>query len=284
VILGQNYEEELAAQISQRLLLDEPLHVQYINWITGVIQGDLGDSFVIAQGQPVSGMLINRLPVTLELTIFSIVIALFIAIPAGVVSAVERDTIFDHAARIAALTGVSLPSFFLGVALILLFGVYLSFPWASGGYTPLQESVSQNLKKMFLPAITLGTAYSAVIMRMLRSTMLDVLDQEYIQVGRAFGIGETRLTLVDAVRNAFIPVITVIGTSMGRLLGGAVITETIFRMPGIGRLIVTGVEARDYPVVQGTVLFIAVIFLVINLLVDISYSYIDPRIRYEGGR
>lgn len=283
VILGQNYNEQLARQIRERLLLDQALYVQYFHWMTSAIQGDLGTSIVMNQGRPVTEMLINRFYVTAELAVIAMAIALLIAIPTGIISAVKQNSASDHIARIVALTGVSIPDFYLGIILIILFGVHFSFPWATGGYTSPGESLSMNLKQMLLPAITLGTALSAVTMRMMRSTMLDVLDQEYIQVGKAFGVSEARLVLVDAAKNAFIPVITVIGLSMGRLLNGAVLTETVFRIPGIGSLVVGGIFARDYPVIQAVVLFIAVVFVVVNLLVDITYAYLDPRIRYGGG-
>jgi len=283
VMLGQNYNDELARQIRARLLLDQPLYVQYYHWLSSAVTGDLGTSIVISQGEPITGMLVDRLYVTIQLSVISLAVALIIAIPAGIISAVQQDSASDHFARIVALTGVSVPDFYLGILLIILFGVYFSFPWATGGYTSPLVDPTGNLKQMLLPAATLGTALSAVTMRMMRSTMLDVLDKEYIEVARAFGVSKSEVILVDALKNAFIPVITVIGLSMGRLLNGAVLTETIFRIPGVGRLVVTSIFARDYPVIQAVVLLVAVIFVVVNLAVDLTYAYLDPRIRYGGG-
>ena len=180
------------------------------------------------------------------------------------------------------MLGVSVPNFFLGIMMILVFGVFLHEPWATGGFVPLGKSVKDNLIHMLLPAIALGTAYSALLMRMLRSSMLDVMSQDYVRTARAMGIGWASIVRQDIVKNALIPVTTVLGNSIGYLLGGSVITETIFRLPGIGRLIIIGIDRRDYPVIQGVVLSIVLIRIIVNLSVDMLYSILDPRIRYGG--
>jgi peptide/nickel transport system permease protein len=283
IIAGQTQDPELIADLREQLWLDRPLHIQYLHWLDrAVFHFDLGNSFTVQSGTPVTDLLLQRLPVTLQLTVMSMAVAIAIAVPAGIVSAVKQDELSDHVARVIALTGISIPDFYLGILLIVLFAVYFTFPWATGGYTPPGEDLTDNLLRMSLPAITLGTAYSAIVMRMMRSSMLDVLNKEYIQVARAMGVGDLRVVLVDATKNALIPVVTVIGLALGRLLNGAVLTETVFRMPGVGRLVITSVFRRDYPVIQGVVLFIAVIYVFANLAVDLTYAYLNPRIRYGG--
>ncbi|MBE9514016.1 MAG: ABC transporter permease [Chloroflexi bacterium] len=284
VMLGPMDDPALRARLIRQLGLDLPLHEQYLRWLGKVLQGDLSISVTIQRGSPVVELLAQRYAVTLELAFLSAIVALLIAVPAGITSALRQNRLSDHIARIVAMVGVSVPNFFLGIMLILIIGVSLHQPWATGGFVPLSESLSENLIRMFLPAIALGTAYSALVMRMLRSSMLDVMSQDYVRTARAMGIGWASIVRQDIVKNALIPVITVMGNSIGYLLGGSIVTETIFRLPGIGRLIIIGVDRRDYPVIQGVVLSIVLIRIVINLSVDVLYSVIDPRIRYgEGG-
>ncbi|MGD9002646.1 MAG: ABC transporter permease [Anaerolineae bacterium] len=280
VMLGPMDDPALRAKLVRQLGLDLPLHQQYLRWLGKALQGDLGISVTIQRGSPVLELLVQRYAITLELALLSIIIAVVIAVPAGVISALRQNRLSDHISRIVAMTGVSVPNFFLGIMLILLIGVFLRQPWATGGFVPLKQGLRDNLRQMLLPALALGTAYSAIVMRMLRSSMLDVMSQDYVRTARAMGIGWSSIIRRDIVKNALIPVTTVMGNAIGYLLGGSVVTETIFRLPGIGRLIIIGVDRRDYPVIQGIVLSIVVIRIVINLSVDILYSVIDPRIRY----
>ncbi len=280
IMLGPIQDPALVTKLEQQLGLDLPLHEQYIRWILNVLTGDLGISATIQRGSPVTELIGQRYKVTLEVAFLSLIVALLIGIPAGILSALRQNKLSDHISRIIALLGVSIPNFFLGIILVLIFGVYLRQRWGTGGFVPLSENVWENLIRMVLPAFALGTAYAAVIMRMLRSTMLDVMSKDYVRTARAMGIGWTNSVRRDIVKNAFIPVTTVIGNSVGYLLGGAIVTETVFRLPGMGSLIITGVFRRDFPVIQGIVLAIVVIRILVNLLVDVLYSYLDPRIRY----
>lgn len=285
VMLGPMQDPALIEKLRHQLGLDLPLWQQYLRWLGNVLQGDLGISVTIQRGAPVSELLKERYAVTLELAFLSMVVALLIAFPTGIISALRQNKLADHVSRIIALAGLSIPNFFLGIILILGIGVYLQQPWATGGYVRLSESVPKNLRQMFLPALALGTAYSAIVMRMLRSSMLDVKGQDYVRTAHAMGIRSGSVIRNDMVKNALIPVITVIGLSVGYLLGGSIVTETVFRLPGVGSLIITGVFRRDFPVVQGVVLTIVVIRIVVNLITDLTYSIIDPRIRYgEEGR
>ena len=282
VMLGQLDDPALRERIMHELGLDLPLHEQYLRWLGNALRGDLGFSVNLQRGSSVKELLLQRYGVTLELAFFSAIIALLIAVPAGIISAMQQNKLSDHVARLAAMLGVSVPNFFLGIMMILVFGVFLHKPWATGGFTPLSKSVKDNLIHMLLPAIALGTAYSALLMRMLRSSMLDVMSQDYVRTARAMGIGWVSIVRQDIIKNALIPVTTVMGNSIGYLLGGSVITETIFRLPGVGRLIIIGIERRDYPVIQGVVLSIVLIRIIVNLSVDMLYSVLDPRIRYGG--
>lgn len=280
VMLGPMQDPALVEKLRHQLGLDLPLYQQYLRWIGKALQGDLGISVTIQRGASVMELLRQRYAVTLELAFLSMVIALLIAMPTGITSALRQNRVSDHLSRLVAMFGVSIPNFFLGIMLILIIGVYLRQPWATGGHVPLDDSVTENLQRMLLPALALGTAYSAIVMRMLRSSMLDVMSQDYVRTAKAMGIGWGSIVRQDIVKNALIPVITVIGNSIGYLLGGSIVTETIFRMPGVGRLIITGVFRRDFPVIQGIVLTIVIIRIAVNLSVDILYSVIDPRIRY----
>ncbi|ACZ38116.1 nickel ABC transporter permease [Sphaerobacter thermophilus] len=277
-MLGEEATPEAVAALRAKLGLDQPLPVQYLRWVGSVLQGDLGRS--IRSNQPVSEAIAQRLPVTLELAILSVLIGVAIAIPVGIVSAMRRNSPLDTASTGAALLGVSLPNFFLAILLIFIFSVHLR--WLPPiGYTPLADGVLDNLKRMLMPAITLGTALSAIVMRMTRSSLLEVLDQDYVRTARAKGLAEMRVIRVHALKNSLIPVATVVGLQIGGLLGGAIITETIFALPGIGRLLVDSIFQRDFPLVQGVVLFTSLAFLVVNLLVDLLYAFLDPRIRYS---
>ena len=280
VMLGPMQDAVLIAKLRHQLGLDLPLYQQYLLWAGKALQGDFVISVTIHRGAPVMSLIAQRFSVTLELAFLSMVIAILIAVPAGIISALRQNRLSDHIARIVALLGVSIPNFFLGILLILIIGVYLLQSWGAGGFIPLRKSIGENLIRMLLPAIALGTAYSAVVMRMMRSAMLDVMSHDYVRTARAMGIGQASIVKKDIVKNALIPVITVMGNAIGYLLGGSIVTETVFRLPGVGNLIITGVFRRDYPVIQGIVLTIVVVRILINLIVDILYSYLDPRIRY----
>ena len=282
VMLGPMQSEELVTQIRAELGLDRPLYVQYATWVFDAFRGDLGTSWTVQSGTPVTQLILQRLPVTLELSLLSMIVAIAIAIPAGIVSAVRQDRPADHAARIAALGGISIPDFWLGIILIMIFAVQFNFPWATGGWVPPWEDPVANLQQLFLPTITLGTAYSALIARMMRSEMLETLSQDYIRTARAMGVSVREVVLKDAAKNALIPVVTVIGVGLGQLMNGAILTETVFNLPGIGRLLILSIDRRDYRVIQALILFIAVVFVFANLAVDVLYAYLDPRIRYEG--
>ncbi|MDP8908449.1 MAG: ABC transporter permease [Chloroflexota bacterium] len=277
-ILGEEATPQAVAALRAKLGLDQPIPVQYAKWLGSVLRGDLGRS--IRSNQPVSEAIAERLPVTVELAILSIAISLSIAIPAGIVAAMRRNSVLDAGSTFLALLGVSLPNFFLAILLILVFGVQLQVlpPF---GYQPITQGLGGNLQRMILPAITLGTALAAIVTRMMRSSLLEVLDQDYIRTARAKGLREGRMIQAHALKNALMPVVTIVGLQIGGLLGGAIITESIFVLPGIGRLLVDAIFQRDFPLVQGVVLFVSLAFLFSNFAVDIAYAYLDPRIRYS---
>ncbi|WP_152420528.1 ABC transporter permease [Halococcus thailandensis] len=280
---SQPASAEQIQDIRQQLNLDEPIYVQYGDWAWDALHGELGRSWSITQGTAVNDLIIQRIPLTAELALLSMILAIAIGIPAGIIGAVYQDQIADHAARVVALSGISIPDFWLGIMLIVVFGVQFQISWASGSWIPLSESVTGNLKHLIFPVITLGTAYSGLIARMMRSEMLDALNGGYIRTAQAMGISNRTIVFRDAAKNAFIPVLTVIGIGLARLMNGALLTETVFNLPGIGQLLVTSIARRDYRVIQGIVLFVAVIFIVSNIIVDVLYAYLDPRIRLSGG-
>lgn len=280
VMLGDYQDPVLIERLRHQLGLDLPLYKQYLHWAGNILRGDLGFSITVHRGAPVTELLMQRMSVTIELAAFSMVIALLIAIPAGIISALRQNKLSDHVARLIALAGVSIPNFFLGILLILLVGVYLRQPWGAGGFVPVSRDLGRNLLHLLLPAIALGTAYAAIIMRMMRSAMLDVMGQDYVRTARAMGVSWPNIVRRDIVKNALIPVVTVIGNSIGYLLGGAIVTETVFHIPGMGNLVINGIFRRDFPVIQAVVLFIVVLRIAINLGVDLLYGVLDPRIRY----
>lgn len=269
VMLGPLSSEELVRQIRLEMGFNRPLYVQYGLWMLDALQGDFGVSWTVQQGTPVTDIIVERIPLTVELSILSMITAILIAIPAGIISAVRKDKPADHAARIAALSGISIPDFWLGIILIMIFAVQFSFPWATGGWTPPWVDPVANLQQLFLPVITLGTAYSALIARMMRSEMLDTLSQDYVKTARAMGIGAREIVLKDASKNALIPVVTVIGVGLGQLMNGAILTETVFNLPGIGKLLILAIDRRDYRIIQALILFIASVFVFANLAVDV---------------
>lgn len=267
-ILGGEATEEQVEELREELGLNDPLPVRYVRYIWDMLHGDLGTSY--SSKQPVTKELLERFPTTLLLSILCTVVGAIIGIIFGIVSAVKQYTIFDNVSRVLALAGISIPSFWLGLMLIIVFSVNLKWLPSSGFYGP---------EYWILPAITVGLVQAATVMRQTRSAMLDVVRQDYIRTAKAKGQTELKVVMSHALPNALIPIITVLGMQFGHGLGGAVISEQIFAIPGIGKLMVDSITARDYPVVQGGVLMIAISFTVVNLLVDILYAFIDPRIK-----
>ncbi len=273
---GEERDPNVVAYLRGKFHLDEPLPVRYGYWLKGVVQGDLGESVRIQR--PVTELILEKLPVTLELAGIAMAIALVIGISAGIVSAVYKDTWIDYVANVFALWGLSTPNFWLGILLILFFSVRLGWFPASGYVSPF-EDLGENLRSMILPAFVLGNALAAVLMRHTRSAMLQVLSSDYVRTARAKGLDERVVILRHALRNALIPVVTLTALQLGELLSGAVLTEQVFSIPGFGKLIVDAVFNRDYSVVQGVVLFTASAYIVLNLLADVAYVLINPRMR-----
>jgi peptide/nickel transport system permease protein len=264
------------AQIRAELRLDRPLHEQYLAWMGRVLQGDFGFSWRIRE--PVADLILQKLPVTLQLGAMAFVIAVLIGVPLGILSAVRRDRPADWMANGAALFGISIPNFWLGIMMILLFSVHLGWLPPSG-YVPITEDFWQSITTTIMPAFVLGTAVAGVLMRHTRAAMVSALSQDYVRTARAKGLRERVVVWKHALRNALIPVVTLGTIELGRLLSGAVLTEQIFSIPGFGKLVVDAVFNRDYPVVQGVVLATALIFVLLSLLADILYMAINPRLR-----
>jgi peptide/nickel transport system permease protein len=267
---------EVVASFRRFFGLDQPLHVQYLGWLGGLLHGDLGVSWL--SGRPVLGLFLERLPISAELAVLAVAWSLLLGIPLGTASAMWRGGLRDSAIRVGATLGLSLPAFWQGAVLILLFSLYLGW-MPSLQWVPLSQSLAGNLAIMALPALTLGTATAAMITRMSRSSMLDVLGCEYVRTARAKGVPERRVTFHHALRNALIPVVTVAGVQLGYIVGGIVVVEDVFTLPGVGRLLLDAIFQRDYPVVQGVILILAAAFMTLNLAVDLLYALIDPRLR-----
>ena len=276
ILAGEDQDPNVVAYLHKKMHLDEPLPVRYGYWIAGVMRGDLGESLRIQQ--PVVQLIKEKLPVTLELAALAMTIALIIGIPAGIISAVAKDSVWDYAANVVALWGLSTPNFWLGILMILLFSVSLGWLPASGYVSPF-EDLKANLAAMIMPAFVLGNAIAAVLMRHTRSAMLQVLNADYVRTARAKGLNERTVVLKHALRNAMTPIITLGALEFGTLLSGAVLTEQVFSIPGFGKLIVDAVFNRDYAVVQGVVLFTSTVYIVLNLLADLAYFFVNPRLR-----
>ena len=275
-LAGEDRDPAVIAFIRQKYHLDEPLPVRYALWVKGVAQGDLGESIRIKR--PVLDLIAEKLPVTGELALIAVLISLSIGIPAGIIAAVKNGTATDYGTTMAALWGLSIPNFWLGILLILLFSVELELLPASGFVSP-GESLRQNLLTLIMPAFVLGNFFAAGMMRHTRSAMLQVLGMDYVRTARAKGLPEIRVILRHAFRNALIPVVTLAALDFGALLSGAVLTEQVFTIPGFGKLIVDAVFNRDYAVVQGVVLFTAFTYILLNLVTDIAYVVLNPRLR-----
>lgn len=259
--------------------LDKPAWQQYFVWLGEAVKGNLG--FSIRHGKAVSSLILERFPLTLELALFAIVIALVIGIPIGLLSAIRQNSIFDILGRFLSLAGLAMPNFLIGTLIIFVLSVYFRILPNAGDYTGFASNPLKNLQQLFFPAFTLGFAFSASVMRMTRSSMLEVLNEDFVRTARSKGLAKRRVINKHALRNALIPVVTLIGVEIGYLLGGAFIVEQIFALPGLGRLIINAVSQREYALVQGASLFIALNVLVINLLVDLLYASLDPRISYD---
>jgi len=266
------------AQLDKLYGINTPLWQQYVLWASNILRGDLG--FSLRTGLPVTTLLGAALGVTAELSILAVLIAIVIAVPSGIVLAIHRDSARDVLGRLVSLLGLSLPAFWLGTLLIL--GVSLYLPWLSSfAFVPLMQNPVRNLQTMILPACTLALGLAAIIVRMTRGAMLEVLRKDYLRTARAKGLTGGRVLGKHALRNALLPVVTVVGLQIGYLIGGAVIIENVFTLPGVGRLVVQAIEQRDYPLVQSVIFVVAALVVVINLLVDLCYAWIDPRIRYS---
>ncbi|MEZ4668309.1 MAG: ABC transporter permease [Anaerolineae bacterium] len=259
--------------------LDRPPLEQYVYWIGEAAKGNLGYS--IRHGKPVLELILERFPLTLELALLAVVIALVVGIPLGLLSAIRHNSLLDLFGRLFALVGLAMPSFLVGTLIIYVLSVYFKILPNSGDYVSFAEDPSRNLQQMFFPAVTLGFAFSASVMRTTRSSMLEVLNEDYVRTARSKGLFESRVITQHALRNALIPVVTLIGIEMGYLLGGTFIVEQLFALPGLGRLVVNAISQREYALVQGAVLFVALNFGIINLAVDLFYAVIDPRISYD---
>jgi peptide/nickel transport system permease protein len=278
VIAGPYAAPEDVARLHRQLGLDRPLLVQLGHWYWRLLQGDLGTSIFLRR--PVVEAILDRAEPTLLLTTAATLVAVLLGVPAGIVSARRHGRLADQALMVGAMLGASVPNFLLGLLMILVFAVWLGwFPVA--GYVPLDAGPWRTLRSLVMPAVALGLVQSALIARITRSAMLDVLREQFITTGRAKGLGESTVVHKHALKNAFVPILTVIGISFAVLVGGAVVVEQVFNIPGVGRLIISAVLRRDYPVVQGVVLVVGAIYVVINLLVDLAYLLLDPRIRYR---
>jgi peptide/nickel transport system permease protein len=280
VMLGTEATPQVLAQIRQEMGLDQPIPVQYLKWLENVLAGNFGTSWV--SKKPALTLILGALPVTLQLVAGSFLVALVIAFPAGIFSAIRPRSWIDQGSTTFALLGISLPSFWLGIMLVLLFSLELRWLPPSG-YLSVTADPLGALRTSLLPAVTLGVALAAPLTRFLRSGMLDVLGLDYVRTARAKGLTEKRVVGRHALKNALLSVVTILGLQLGTLLGGSIVIEQVFGWPGIGRLSLAAIQQRDYGVVQGIVLFVAAIFVLINFAVDLLYLYLDPRIRYRAG-
>lgn len=291
VLLGEEYTQEAYERLMRVYGFDLPLHTQYLRWAGNVLQGDLGIS--IRQGVPVASLLIERMGATIELALVSVIIAVIIGIPLGVFAAVKRGSLLDNASMVIALLGVSMPGFWLGLVLLSRVNIHVSFlpMFGRGGsilegfwhlFTRFDPSLLvECFRYIITPAFCIGVALMAILTRLTRSSLLEVLGKDYIRTARAKGLAERVIIFKHGLRNALLPVITIVGIQFGALMGGAVVTETVFAWPGAGRLIVNAISQRDFPIIQGGVLLMALVFTLVNLTVDLSYAFFNPRIRYD---
>ncbi|HVB11182.1 MAG TPA: ABC transporter permease [Bacillota bacterium] len=279
VLMGGNLDQATAARIRANLGLDRPLPVQYVDWLLALLHGNWGNSYLT--GEPVTRMIMEHLGPTLELTLVAVLVALVVAVPAGVVASVRPDSWFDRLSSAAAFAGISFPSFWLGIMLILLFASYLHWLPVEGISSITGGGIWDRLRHLILPAVTLASTQIASLLRFTRSSMMEAIQQEYVRTARAKGLTERVVIYKHALRNALLPVVTVLGLSLSFIVGGAVLIETVFAWPGVGQLAVQSVFSRDYPVIMGVNVMIAAVVIVGNLVTDLTYALIDPRIGYE---
>ena len=276
-MLGRNADPHQVEELRRQMGLDKPLPLQFLTWAGRALQGDLGTSII--SGRPVFSTIMERFPHTITLALAALFFSILIALPSGIMAAVKQNTILDRAFMLFALAGVSIPSFWAGIMFIILFAVKLHWLPASG-YVSVFENFFSGLRYIILPALSLSLVMAAVSARMTRSSMLETMRQDYMRTARAKGLGKWRTIITHGVKNALIPVVTVVGVDFGWLLGGTVVIETVFGIPGIGRLIMYAISNRDYPVIQGVILYTAVIYMLVNLLVDVITAALNPRIKY----
>jgi peptide/nickel transport system permease protein len=277
VALGTQFDQDTYDTLRERAGFNQPLFVQYFTWLASAVQGDLGVSF--RSGAPVTDLILGRLPATLTLAFASLVVALLISLPLGIISAVRSGSKLDHAATVFSQFGISIPDFWMGIMFILLFSLTLGWLPPSG-YTPLTDDPVDWFSRLLMPAVTVGVVSGSVLTRFVRSSMLEALSQDYTRTARSKGLAERVVVTRHVLKNALIPVVTVAGLQLASLLGGVIIVEVVFSWPGLGQLALIAVQRRDYPVLQGAVLVMAITFLLINLVVDLLYAWLDPRIKY----
>ena len=287
-LLGDGYDEADAERLRKEYGLDKPVMVQYVVWLGKLVQGDWGDSFI--SSRPVLQDVLTYLPVTAELIVLAMLVALLIAIPAGIIAAIRQNTWGDYTAMSTALVGISIPDFFLGILLLLVFSFAFEGLLPSSGWVYLpgtcptivcEASVWGNLKHALMPAIALGVGRAAILTRLLRTSLLEIIRMEYVTTARAKGLGEKMVLFKHALKNALIPTVTIMGLQVGFLIGGAIVVETLFAIPGLGMYGINAIILRDYQQVQGFILIVAIGFVLVNFLVDLTYSFLDPRIRYN---
>jgi len=276
VIMGGEGTPQAVEELRRQLGLDRPLHVRYLEWLGQIARGNLGES--LYNKTRVSEELVWRMPTTLALVALALVFSVAIGVPAGLMSAAFRNSWIDHAARLLTLVSLSLPSFWLGLMLIILFSLWLDL-LPIVGYEPITRGFWKAVPYLILPSLSLGTYLAALLTRLTRSSMLEVLNQDYVRTARAKGLRDRAVLMRHALRNALIPIVTVIGINVGILLGGSAVIETVFVLPGVGQLVVRSLYNRDLPVIQGLILYVAVVYVLVNLLVDVLYTYLDPRLR-----
>jgi len=276
--LGTEADPAALDALRQEFGLHLPLHTRYLNWISAAVTGDLGRS--IRLGKPVTELLVQRLPVTVSLTAFSILFTVLLSVPLGVMAAVNRRTFKDYGTMLFAQMGIAIPSFWAGILLILLFAVKLRM-FSAGGFVPWKENAYLAFKSLVLPSVALGLQRAAILTRMVRSAMLETLSMDYVRTARAKGLSERTVVYKHALKNAMIPVITVLGLHVAGLIAGSIIIEQVFSLPGMGRLMLMAISYRDFPLIQGLVLFVAAVVVIMNFVVDMTYTLLDPRIRYS---
>lgn len=277
-ILGPEPSPDQVEALRERLNLNDPLHIRYWDWISNAVQGDFGTS--LRTSQPVSELIVDRLEVTIELGILSLVLAVVIAVPIGILAGSRPGTILDYGLTLFAVIGISIPNFWLAIVMIIVFAV--NFGWFPAlGFTPISEGLFDNLKSLTLPAIAIGLSSAGSLARQVRGAMVEVMRQDYVRTARAKGLSERIVILRHGLRNALIPVVTILGLQMTVILGGSIIIETIFQLPGMGKLLIDSILIKEVAIVQGLTVILAATILMLNLLVDISYAYLDPRIRYS---